>query len=87
MGAEVIKVEPPGAGDPMRVWGVGKDKVHWEVIARNKKSVSANLRVAEGQDLVRQLIGTADILIENFKPGTLEKWNLGPMCCERRTRN
>ena len=53
MGAEVIKVEPPGAGDPMRVWGQGKDKVQWEVVARNKKSVSANLRIPEGQALVR----------------------------------
>jgi crotonobetainyl-CoA:carnitine CoA-transferase CaiB-like acyl-CoA transferase len=78
MGAEVIKVEPPGAGDPMRVWGAGADKVTWEVIARNKKSVSANLRVAEGQALVRKLIATADVLVENFKPGTLEKWGLGP---------
>lgn len=78
MGAEVIKVEPPGAGDPMRDWGLGDDKVNWEVIARNKKSVSANLRVAEGQDLVRRLVTGADVLVENFKPGTLEKWGLGP---------
>lgn len=78
MGAEVIKVEPPGAGDPMRVWGQGTDKVQWEVVARNKKSVSANLRIAEGQELVRKLIATADILIENFKPGTMEKWGLAP---------
>jgi crotonobetainyl-CoA:carnitine CoA-transferase CaiB-like acyl-CoA transferase len=78
MGADVIKVEPPGAGDPMRVWGQGKDKVQWEVIARNKKCVSANLRIAEGQELVRKLIATADILIENFKPGTMEKWGLAP---------
>ncbi len=78
MGAEVIKVEPPGVGDPMRLWGQGKDKVQWEVIARNKKSVSANLRSSEGQALVRKLIATADILIENFKPGTMEKWGLSP---------
>lgn len=78
MGAEVIKVEPPGAGDPMRVWGQGEEKVQWEVIARNKKSVSANLRIPEGQALVRQLIGKADILIENFKPGTMEKWGFSP---------
>ncbi len=78
MGAEVIKVEPPGAGDPMRLWGQGEDKVQWEVIARNKKSVSLNLRVAEGQKLARRLIKTADVLVENFKPGTLEKWGLGP---------
>lgn len=78
MGAEVIKVEPPGAGDPMRVWGQGEEKVQWEVIARNKKSVSANLRIAEGQALVRQLIGKADILVENFKPGTMERWGFSP---------
>ena len=78
MGADVIKVEPPGSGDPMREWGQGADKVNWEVIARNKRSVSANLRIPAGQALVRKLIATADILIENFKPGTLEKWGLGP---------
>ena len=78
MGAEVIKVEPPGAGDPMRVWGQGEEKVQWEVIARNKKSVSANLRIPEGQALVRQLIGKADILVENFKPGTIERWGFSP---------
>jgi formyl-CoA transferase len=78
MGAEVIKVEPPGAGDPMRVWGQGEEKVQWEVIARNKKSVSANLRIPEGQALVRKLIGKSDILVENFKPGTMEKWGFSP---------
>lgn len=83
MGAEVIKVEPPAAdgkagGDPMRVWGRGDYPLWWEVVARNKKSVSADLRVAEGQALVRRLIATADILIENFRPGTLEKWGMSP---------
>ena len=83
MGAEVIKVEPPGTdgkrgGDPMRDWGRGDAKLWWEVVSRNKKSVSANLRVPEGQALVRRLAATADILVENFKPGTLEKWHLGP---------
>jgi len=78
MGAEVIKVEPPGQGDPMRAWGRGEAKLWWEVVSRNKKSVSANLRVPEGQELVRRLAAEADILIENFKPGTLEKWGLGP---------
>ena len=78
MGADVIKVEPPGAGDPLREWGQGEAKLQWEVIARNKRSVSANLRVPAGQALVRKLIATADILIENFKPGTMEKWGLGP---------
>ena len=78
MGADVIKVEPPCAGDPMRTWGNGEHKLWWQVIARNKRSVSANLRLPEGQDLVRRLLDGADILIENFKPGTLEKWGLGP---------
>ena len=78
MGADVIKVEAPGTGDPMRAWGRGDDKLWWEVVARNKRSVTANLRVPAGQDLVRKLVVDADILIENFKPGTIEKWNLGP---------
>ena len=83
MGAEVIKLEPPhvdgkGGGDPMRGWGHGEAKLWWEIVARNKKSVSCNLRVPEGQEIVRKLVAEADILIENFKPGTLEKWNLGP---------
>jgi crotonobetainyl-CoA:carnitine CoA-transferase CaiB-like acyl-CoA transferase len=83
MGAEVIKVEPPsvdgkGGGDPMRNWGRGDDKLWWEVVARNKRAVSANLRLPEGQGLVRKLATHADILIENFKPGTIEKWGLGP---------
>lgn len=78
-GAEVIKVEPPGQGDPMREWG--REKAHgmslwWPVVARNKKSVTLNLRVAEGQELARQLIAKADFLLENFRPGTLERWNL-----------
>ena len=78
MGADVIKVEPPGAGDPMRTWGNGEHKLWWQVIARNKRGVSANLRVPEGQDLLRRLLEGADILIENFKPGIMEKWGLGP---------
>jgi crotonobetainyl-CoA:carnitine CoA-transferase CaiB-like acyl-CoA transferase len=78
MGAEVIKIEPPGKGDPMRDWGRGDYPLWWEVVARNKKSVSANLRVPEGQALARKLIATADILIENFRPGTLEKWDMSP---------
>lgn len=78
MGADVIKVEPPGAGDPMREWGQGDIKVQWEVIARNKRSVSANMRIPEGQALVRKLIAHADVVIENFKPGTMEKWGLDP---------
>jgi formyl-CoA transferase len=82
MGAEIIKIEPPGAGDPMRVWGQGAP-VWWEVIARNKLSVSLNLRLPEGQALARRLIGEADILVENFKPGALEAWGLGPDALRR----
>lgn len=78
MGADVIKVEPPGTGDPMREWGQGEVKVQWEVIARNKRSVTANMRLPEGQALVRELIRHADVVIENFKPGTMEKWGLDP---------
>ena len=78
MGAEVIKIEPPGKGDPMRDWGRGDYPLWWEVVSRNKKCVSANLRVAEGQALAKRLIATADILIENFRPGTLEKWGMSP---------
>ena len=75
MGAEVIKVEAPGIGDPMRSWGRGLP-VWWPVIARNKKSITLNLREAKGQDLLKQLAAQADVLIENFRPGTLEKWGL-----------
>jgi succinyl-CoA--D-citramalate CoA-transferase len=79
-GAEVIKVEPPGKGDPMRVWGRHqKDDrtLWWPIIARNKKSVTLNLREEEGQDLARRLVAAADVLVENFRPGTLERWGLG----------
>lgn len=77
MGADVIKVEPPGKGDPMRVWGRGDSPLWWTVCARNKRCVTANLRVQEGQEIVRKLVAQADILIENFRPGTMEKWGLG----------
>lgn len=78
-GAEVIKVEPPNQGDPMRVWG--REKAHgqslwWPVVARNKKSVTLNLREQEGQEIARDLIKTADFLLENFRPGTMERWGL-----------
>lgn len=76
LGAEVIKVEPPEVGDPMREWGQGIP-VWWSVIARNKKSVTLNLRETQGQDLLKQLVPRADVLIENFRPGTMEKWRLG----------
>lgn len=79
-GAEVIKLEQPGAGDPMRQWG--REKPHgkslwFPVLARNKKSVTLNAREAAGQDLVRRLVGESDFLLENFRPGTMERWNLG----------
>jgi formyl-CoA transferase len=80
-GAEVIKVEDPKHGDPMRQWGREKPygkSLWWPVVARNKKSVTADLRTPQGQDLVRRLIATADVLVENFRPGTLERWGLGP---------
>lgn len=78
-GAEVLKIEDPGKGDPMREWG--REKPHgkslwWPVVARGKKSVTINLRSEEGQELVRELVKSADVLIENFRPGTLEKWDL-----------
>ncbi len=76
MGADVIKVEPPGQGDPMRVWGRGNFPLWWQVCARNKRVVTANLREAEGQALVRKLISQADMVLENFRPGTLERWGL-----------
>ncbi|WDA12900.1 CaiB/BaiF CoA transferase family protein [Paracoccus marcusii] len=80
-GADVIKVEAPGSGDPIRSWGrlqhEGKT-LWWPIMARNKKSVSINLRAAEGQELARSLIAQADVLIENFKPGTLERWGMSP---------
>ncbi len=80
-GAEVIKVEDPGRGDPMRQWGREKPygmSLWWPVVARNKKSVTANLREARGQDLVRRIAAASDVLLENFRPGTLERWGLGP---------
>ncbi|MFN3828977.1 MAG: CaiB/BaiF CoA transferase family protein [Tepidimonas ignava] len=78
-GADVIKIEPPGQGDPLRKWRLLRDgtSVWWEVQSRNKRSVCADLRTPEGQTLVRQLAAQADVLIENFKPGTLEGWGLG----------
>ena len=77
MGADVIKVEPPGKGDPMRDWGRGDFPLWWTICARNKRCISANLRVPEGQDLIKRLVKEADILLENFRPGTMEKWGLG----------
>ena len=79
-GAEVIKVETPGEGDPIRTWRIMKDgtALWWHSLARNKKCVTANLRTEEGRDIVRRLAEKADVLVENFRPGTMEKWGLGP---------
>ena len=79
-GADVIKIEPPKVGDALRKWRLLKDgtSVWWQVQSRNKKSLSLDLRQAEAQDIVRTLVTEADVLIENFRPGTLEGWGLDP---------
>lgn len=78
-GADVIKIEPPGTGDPLRNWRMLKEgtSVWWQVQSRNKRSIALDLRHPEGQQIARQLIATADVLIENFRPGTLERWGMG----------
>ena len=82
-GANVIKIETPAEGDPLRKWrklhdaGGERTSLWWYAQARNKKSVTVNLREKEGQEIVRKLALDADIIVENFRPGTLEKWNLG----------
>jgi succinyl-CoA---D-citramalate CoA-transferase len=80
-GADVIKVESPGSGDPLRQWG--KESYHgrdllWTIYARNKRSITIDLRRPGGQELARKLAARSDILVENFRPGTMEKWGLGP---------
>jgi formyl-CoA transferase len=81
MGAEVIKIEPPGQGDPLRVWGrhddPGAPSLWWPVVSRNKKCVTLDLRQREGQEVLKEMAANADFLLENFRPGTLEKWGLG----------
>ena len=79
-GAEVIKIEAPGSGDPLRKWRLLKDgtSVWWQVQSRNKRSVALDLKAPEAQDIVRQLVRDADVLIENFRPGAMEGWGLGP---------
>ncbi len=78
-GADVIKIEPPGAGDPLRNWRLLRNgtSVWWQVQSRNKRSIALDLRAPEGQDIARRLVADADVLIENFRPGTLEKWGMG----------
>ena len=89
MGAEVIKIEPPGAPDPLRTWGQAELDGHhffWTVHARNKKAVTLNLREAKGRELFLDLVERSDIIVENFRPGTLEKWNLGYDVLRERNR-
>jgi crotonobetainyl-CoA:carnitine CoA-transferase CaiB-like acyl-CoA transferase len=80
-GADVIKIEAPGSGDAMRDWGRLRHNDHsmwWSILARNKRSVALNLREGDGQRIARALAADADIVLENFRPGTMEKWGLGP---------
>ncbi|MEO0712704.1 MAG: CoA transferase [Pseudomonadota bacterium] len=80
-GADVIKIEAPDRPDPARDWGAVKKEGHgllWPIIARGKRAATLNLRVPDGQDIFRRLVETADVLVENFRPGTLEKWGLAP---------
>jgi formyl-CoA transferase len=80
LGAEVIKIEPPNQGDPLRAWGQEKingKSLWWPVVARNKKAITLDMRQAEGQALLKELVKKTDFLLENFRPGTLEKWGCG----------
>src|SRR5262249_16544179 len=78
-GAEVIKIEPPGTGDPLRTWRTlhNGTALWWYILERNKKCITLNLRSPKGQEIARQLASRVDVVLENFKPGTLEKWGLG----------
>ncbi|MGV0991074.1 MAG: CaiB/BaiF CoA transferase family protein [Mycobacterium sp.] len=89
MGADVIKIEPPGSPDPIRTWGQAEVDGHrffWTVHARNKKAVTLNLREPRGRELFLDLVERADIIVENFRPGTLEKWDLGYDVLRQRNR-
>jgi crotonobetainyl-CoA:carnitine CoA-transferase CaiB-like acyl-CoA transferase len=77
-GAEVVKIEDPVKGDPLRAWRVQGHSLHWKIYARNKKSVALALRAPEGRAVLRRLVATGQVLIENFRPGTLETMGLGP---------
>ncbi len=79
-GAEVIKIEPPETGDPIRGWREVKDgtSLWWRSLARNKKCITIDLKTKKGQKLLTELVQTADVFVENFRPGTMEKWGLGP---------
>ena len=83
-GAEVIKIEDPKKGDPLRAWQTDGVSVHWKVYSRNKKSVALNLRAPRGRELLADLIVGSQVLIENFRPGTLEAMGLGPEVLHRR---
>jgi crotonobetainyl-CoA:carnitine CoA-transferase CaiB-like acyl-CoA transferase len=86
-GADVIKIEAPGDGDAMRDWGRLRHNdrsLWWSILARNKRSVALNLREPEGQQIAADLAATADIVLENFRPGTMEKWGLGPEALHER---
>src|SRR5580765_413607 len=80
MGADVVKIEQPGTGDFMREIGPFADgySLFWAVEGRGRRSVTLDLRTSEGQDVFRRLAATADVVVENFRPGTLEQWNIGP---------
>src|SRR5579885_3447414 len=83
-GAEVIKIEDPNKGDPLRAWQTGGISVHWKVYARNKKSVALNLKEPRGRALLCDLLARAQVLVENFRPGTLEAMGLSPELLHRR---
>lgn len=89
MGAEVVKIEPPGSPDPLRTWGQAEVDGHhffWTIHARNKKAVTLNLREPKGRELFLDLVEKSDVIVENFRPGTLEKWNLGYDVLRERNR-
>ena len=77
-GAEVVKIEKPGSGDDLRNWTTDGVSTHWKVFCRNKKSISLDLRKTKGREILLELVEKFDVLVENFKPGTLEKWGLDP---------
>jgi crotonobetainyl-CoA:carnitine CoA-transferase CaiB-like acyl-CoA transferase len=77
-GAEVVKIEDPRVGDPLRAWRVKGLSLHWKVYARNKKSLAINLRPQAGRDALMELIARSQVLIENYRPGTLEEMGFGP---------
>ncbi|KQY04215.1 CoA-transferase [Mycobacterium sp. Root135] len=89
MGADVVKIEPPGSPDPLRTWGQAEVDGHhffWTIHARNKKAVTLNLREPKGRELFLDLVEKSDVIVENFRPGTLEKWNLGYDVLRERNR-